>query len=72
MIATATVSAQTYYRDRLANVIARERNERGLIGVRIFARESDDMTNETIARDVLALHDEVLAGNADDITGKEI
>lgn len=72
MTATATITAPTYYRDRLADVIARERKEKGLIGVRIFARESDDMSNETIARDVLALHDEVLAGNADDITGKEI
>lgn len=72
MTATATIMAPTYYRDRLADVIARERKEKGLIGVRIFARESDDMSNETIARDVLALHDEVLAGNADDITGKEI
>lgn len=72
MNATATIAAPTYYRDRLADVIARERKEMGLIGVRIFARESDDMTNETIARDVLALHDEVLAGNADDITGRDI
>ena len=72
MIATATTNAPSYYRDRLAGVIKRERSEKGVIGVRIFARESDDMTNETIARDVLALHDEVLAGNAEDITGKEI
>ena len=72
MNAAARIAAPTYYRDRLASVIARERSENGLIGVRIFARENDDMTNETIARDILALHDEILAGNADDITGKEI
>ena len=72
MAMATTAAAPTYYRDRLASVIASERSENGLIGVRVFARESDDMTNESIARDVLALHDEVLAGNVDDITGKEI
>ena len=72
MAMATTAKAPTYYKDRLASVIERERKENGLIGIRIFARESDDMTNESIARDVLALHDEVLAGNADDISGKEI
>ena len=72
MSMATTMEAPTYYRDRLVDVIARERKEKGLIGVRVFARESDDMSNESIARDILALHDEVLAGNADDITGMEI
>ena len=35
-------------------------------------RGRDDITNEFIARDVLALNDGVLAGNADEITGKDI
>ena len=69
---TECIKELSYYQERLDDVIRRERDEKGLIGVRIFVREHDDITNEFIARDVLALHDEVLAGNAVDITGKDI
>ena len=69
---TECVKEPSYYQERLDDVIRRERKDKGLIGVRIFVREHDDITNEFNARYVLALHDEVLAGNADDITGKDI
>lgn len=61
-----------YYSNRLAEVVARERKEKGLIGLRIFASVGDSTTNETIAKGVLALHDDALAGNAEDITDTEI
>ena len=69
---TECVKEPSYYQERIDDVIRHERNEKGLIGVRIFMRGRDDITNEFIARDVLALNDGVLAGNADEITGKDI
>lgn len=66
-----TQNSSTYYQDRLQEVIERERRENGLIGIRICVRESDDTGMESVARDVLALHDAVLAGRAVDITGQD-
>ena len=61
-------STVNYFATRLANTIAAER-ENGLIGVRVFAVDGDNTTEETIARDVLALHDDAMAGRCEDITG---
>ena len=58
---------ENYFASRLAATIAEER-EKGLIGVRVFAFEGDNATDETIARDVLALHDDAMAGRCEDIT----
>ena len=66
-----TQSRQTYYQDRLREVIERERREKGLVGIRICVRESDDTGMESVARDVLSLHDAVLAGRAVDISGQD-
>lgn len=60
-------SKENYFATRLANTIAAEK-ENGLIGVRVFAVDGDNATEETIARDVLALHDDAMAGRCEDIT----
>lgn len=61
------MSKENYFATRLANTIASEK-ENGLIGVRVFAVDGDNATEETIARDVLALHDDAMAGRCEDIT----
>ena len=61
------MSKENYFASRLADTIAAEK-ENGLIGVRVFAVDGDNATEETIARDVLALHDDAMAGRCEDIT----
>ena len=56
-----------YFASRLANAIAEERKN-GLIGVRVFAVDGDNTTEETIARDILALHDDAMSDHCEDIT----
>ena len=58
---------ENYFATRLADTIAAEKKN-GLIGVRVFAVDGDNSTEETIARDVLALHDDAMAGRCEDIT----
>ena len=61
------ISKENYFATRLADTIAAE-EENELIGVRVFAVDGDNATEETIARDVLALHDDAMAGRCEDIT----
>ena len=62
------IQTENYFSTRLVNTIAAEKMN-GLIGVRVFAVDGDNTTEETIARDVLALHDDAMAGRCEDITG---
>lgn len=61
------IKTENYFASRLATAIAEEKKN-GLIGVRVFAVDGDNTTEETIARDVLALHDDAMSGRCEDIT----
>ena len=61
------VNNENYFASRLEETIAAEKGN-GLVGVRVFAVDGDNTTEETIARDVVALHDDAMAARCEDIT----